>query len=47
MEYQNINEEYQKILAEETLNKAWEVWKDYFDGVQLDDDLDCFDEDED
>lgn len=40
MEYQNINEEYQKILAEETLNKAWEVWKDYFEQLDLDDDYD-------
>lgn len=45
MEYQNINEEYQKILAEEARSDAWEVWKDYFDGVY--DDLDDnFDEDE-
>lgn len=44
MEYQNINEEYQAILAEESRSDAWATWKDYFDGVY--DDLDdYYDED--
>lgn len=46
MEYQNINEEYQAMLSEESRNEAWETWKDYFSGLELDDDLDYFDEDE-
>ena len=40
MEYQDINEQYQAILAVENLNKAWEVWKDYFVQLDLDDDYD-------
>ena len=46
MEYQNINEEYQAILAEESRSDAWANYADYFDGIQLDDDLDYFDEGE-
>lgn len=46
MEYQNINEEYQKILAEEARSDAWANYADYFAGIELDDDLDYFDEGE-
>ena len=46
MEYQNINEEYQAILAEESRSDAWSNFADYFSGIELDDDLDYFDEDE-
>lgn len=46
MENQITNEEYQAMMIEESRNEAWETWKDYFDGVQLDDDLDYDYEDE-
>lgn len=47
MENQITNEEFQAILTEEARNEAWETWKDYFDGIQLDDDLDDNFDDED